>query len=98
MALLSDAQLSDALARLPGWASRDNRIERVLTFESFPEAVAFVVRVAFEAEAADHHPDLAVHYRQVTLTYWTHSEGGVTGKDLDGAAMVERLLSARSPG
>ena len=53
---------------------------------AFPDAVAFVVRLGFDAEAADHHPDILVNYKRVTLTYTTHSEGGLTEKDFDGAA------------
>ena len=53
--------------------------------------MAFLVRVAFDAEAADHHPDIAVHYRRVTLTFWTHSEGGLTEKDFAGAAAADRV-------
>ena len=51
----------------------------------FPEAIAFVVRLGFAAEAADHHPDLLINYKRVKVTYSTHSEGGLTDKDFDGA-------------
>lgn len=97
MALLTDAELTAGLDRLPGWTRRDRQIEKVMTFPSFPDVVAFLVRVAFEAERVDHHPDVAIHYRRLTVTYWTHSEGGVTQKDLDGAATIERLLSPDRP-
>ena len=42
-------------------------------------------------EAADHHPDIMINYRRVTLAYSTHSEGGLTEKDFDGAAMADRV-------
>lgn len=93
MARLSDADIEAGLSTLTGWTRRDERIEKVITFQSFPDAVAFLVRVAFEAERADHHPDVALHYRHLTVVWWTHSEGGITRKDLDGAAMVDRLLT-----
>jgi 4a-hydroxytetrahydrobiopterin dehydratase len=91
MPLLTDAEIAQALAGLPGWEERDRRIVKQFTFRTFPDAIAFLVRLAFEAEAADHHPDLALHYRQVTVSYWTHSEGGVTRKDVDGARVADRL-------
>jgi 4a-hydroxytetrahydrobiopterin dehydratase len=85
VALLSEAEMTRALQDLPGWVRRENRIEKEFAFPSFPDAVAFLVRLAFDAEAADHHPDIVVHYRRVTLAYWTHTEGGVTLKDLAAA-------------
>ena len=48
-------------------------------------------RLAPEAESADHHPDILINYKRVTLTYSTHSEGGLTTKDFDGAATADRL-------
>jgi 4a-hydroxytetrahydrobiopterin dehydratase len=90
VALLEDGRIDAALEGLAGWARRGKAIEKRFTFPSFPDAMAFLLRLAFDAEAADHHPDVAIHYREVTLSYWTHSEGGITQKDLDGAATAER--------
>jgi 4a-hydroxytetrahydrobiopterin dehydratase len=59
------------------------------TFPGFPEAVAFVNRLVPGSEAADHHPDLAINYRRVTVMFTTHSEGGATLKDIDGARLVD---------
>ena len=53
--------------------------------------MAFVNGVANMAEAADHHPDILISYTRVTLTYSTHSEGGLTAKDFAGAATADRL-------
>jgi 4a-hydroxytetrahydrobiopterin dehydratase len=53
--------------------------------------VAFVVRLSFAAEAADHHPDLDVRYDKVLVTLSSHSEGGVTEKDLALARAIEAL-------
>lgn len=90
---LDSTQVNQRLTDLPGWTVEGNAITRKLTFTGFREAVAFVVRLAFEAEEADHHPDILINYKRVTLTYSTHSEGGVTEKDLAGAAMASRLAS-----
>ncbi len=91
MARLDETQIADALARLPGWARVGDALQRQFTFSSFPDAVAFVVRLAFDAELADHHPDVTISHRRVTLRYWTHSEGGITLKDVEGARAVDRL-------
>lgn len=92
MAKLTDQEIAEALATLPEWSRSGDAIERRLTFPSFPDAVAFLVRLAFDAEAADHHPDVAIGYRRVTLRYSTHSEGGVTQKDIEGARKADALL------
>lgn len=71
---------------MPGWELARDSITRQFTFAGFPEAVAFVVRLGFAAEATDHHPDLLINYKRVTVTYSTHSAGGLTDKDFIGAA------------
>ncbi|HXE81478.1 MAG TPA: 4a-hydroxytetrahydrobiopterin dehydratase [Vicinamibacterales bacterium] len=93
MALLSDADIEQGLADLPGWTREGGVIRKQFTFGSFPEAVAFVNSLVPEAEAADHHPDLTINYKRVTVEYSTHSEGGLTAKDLAGARMAEAKAS-----
>ena len=89
MALLSPDDVHAALRDLPGWRFANNTIVKEFTFAGFPEAVAFVTRLVPGSEAADHHPDVAVSYRRVTVAFTTHSEGGVTAKDLAGARMAD---------
>jgi 4a-hydroxytetrahydrobiopterin dehydratase len=89
--MLNKTEIQDRLAALPGWTLNGSAIEKRFTFASFPEAVAFVGRLVPGAESADHHPDIAINYTRVTLTYTTHSAGGLTDKDFDGAAMADRL-------
>jgi 4a-hydroxytetrahydrobiopterin dehydratase len=90
MTILTKQQLDDELRSLDGWTLEDNAIRKQFTFAGFPEAVAFISRLVPEAEAADHHPDITINYRRVTLSWSTHSEGGVTMKDVDGARMADR--------
>ncbi len=92
MALLDAQELDAALASLPGWVCRGRAIEKQFTLPSYGDAVAAVVRLAFDAEAADHHPDVTLSYRRVAVSYWTHSEGGLTIKDLEGARLAERVF------
>jgi len=89
MPLLTDQQIADALASLPGWTREGDALRRQFTFASFPEAVAFVNRLVPHAEGADHHPDLTINYRRVTVLYSTHSDGGITEKDVAGARMAD---------
>lgn len=74
-----------------GWQERDEALEREFEFPSFPDAIAFVNRVAELAEAEDHHPDIAVSYRRVTLRWTTHSAGGITDRDRDLAERSGKL-------
>jgi 4a-hydroxytetrahydrobiopterin dehydratase len=86
MGTLTTTEATERLKLLPGWALEGAAIRRQFTFAGFADALAFVVRLGFDAEAADHHPDILVNYKRVTLTYVTHSEGGLTEKDFAGAA------------
>lgn len=89
MALLAEDEVRRRVAMLGGWSYAGRSIEKQFTFDGFPAAVAFVQRLVPGAEAADHHPDITINYRRVTLSYSTHSEGGVTAKDFAGAEMAE---------
>jgi 4a-hydroxytetrahydrobiopterin dehydratase len=92
MAKLSRQEIDQRLSRLEnGWTLDGNAIKKQYTFLDFLSAIAFVNRLAPEAEAADHHPDILINYKRVTLTYSTHSEGGLTEKDFAGAATADRL-------
>ncbi len=85
MATIGESEAKERLKTLPGWTLDGAAIRRQFTFAGFTDAVAFIVRLGFDAEAADHHPDILVNYKRVTLTYATHSEGGLTDKDFKGA-------------
>ena len=91
MAKLDEAAIRTALEAAKAWTLDGAAIRRQFTLASFPDAIAFVTRVAFDAEAADHHPDILVNYKRVTLTYSTHSEGGLTQKDFDGARKADAI-------
>ncbi len=87
---LSETAIRGRLTTLDGWRRDGEAIRREFTFASFPDAVNFVTRLVPGAEAADHHPDITINYKHVTLTYSTHSEGGLTEKDFEGASMADR--------
>ena len=90
---LTDSDIKTRLAERPGWKREGEALVKTITFASFPDAIAFVTRLAFSAEEADHHPDLAVSYRKVTVTWSTHSDGGITDKDFEGAKQSDRIAS-----
>ena len=88
---LSRSEAEQRVKGLDGWALEGEALRKQYTFADFPAAVEFVNRLVPEAEAADHHPDILINYKRVTLTYSTHSEGGLTVKDFAGAATADRL-------
>jgi 4a-hydroxytetrahydrobiopterin dehydratase len=87
---LSDKEIHDKLAAHPGWKKEGDALVRQFTLRSFPDAIAFTTRLAFDAEASDHHPDLTISYKRVTVRWSTHSEGGVTEKDFAGAEQTNK--------
>jgi len=74
-----------------GWSEQDGALERELVFDGFPAAIAFVNRLAELAEAENHHPDIAIGYKRVTVRWTTHSAGGITGRDRELAARTNEL-------
>lgn len=92
MAVLSRQQIEQELPALEGGEYTDGALRKRFRLPSFPDSVAFVNKVADLAETANHHPDILISYNRVTLTLTTHSEGGVTKKDLNLASQIERIL------
>ncbi len=91
MAVLKPQEITERLKSLDGWTLEGKAIRKQFVFQDFPEAVLFVSALVPGAEEADHHPDIEIHYKRVILSYSTHSEGGLTEKDFDGAAMAEAV-------
>jgi 4a-hydroxytetrahydrobiopterin dehydratase len=89
MAKLTDDDVRQGLADLAGWERQGDEIVKEYRFDGFGDAIAFVVRLAFRAEKANHHPDLDVRYNRVRVALSTHDEGGITAKDLALAAEAD---------
>ena len=77
------------LAGHDGWERDGDEIRRRFECASFPDAIAFVVRIGFFAEAANHHPDLDIRWRTVVVALTTHDAGGLTDKDLQLAEQID---------
>jgi 4a-hydroxytetrahydrobiopterin dehydratase len=91
---LTERELAAGLAGLPEWTLEDGKwIVRKMTFPSFPEAVAYVQKVADYAESVNHHPLITIDYRKVTLRLTTWHSGGLTELDLQSAQAYERLYA-----
>ena len=81
--------LARALAELPRWSGGDGWLRREFKTDGWRSTMLLVNAIAFVAEAANHHPDLEVHWARVAVRLQTHSAGGVTDKDLQLAARIE---------
>ena len=91
MALVSNEEIDAFIEAHPGWSRSGDAITRTYEHADFSESIGFVTRVALAAEKADHHPDIDIRWNKVTLTLSTHSEGGITTKDLDLADLCDGL-------
>ena len=90
MGKASEQEVIEKLRSLEGWKLEGKSISKKYEFPSFLDAVRFVNKVADLAEEADHHPEIFINYRRVTLTLSTHSEDGLTQKDFDLAEKIDK--------
>ena len=76
------------------WPEVEGALERTLEFESFPAAIEFVRRLADLAESENHHPDIAISYKRVTVRWTTHSASGITNRDRELATRTDELVGS----
>jgi 4a-hydroxytetrahydrobiopterin dehydratase len=88
---LTAAEVAQQLQMLPGWETDGQRLYRTYRFANFVEAIAFVNRLVEPAEAAAHHPDIAISYNTVVLSLTTHDAGGLTRQDFALAQRISEL-------
>ncbi len=89
---LSENEIRERLKSLPAWAVQNKSLVRSVDFPSYLAGLDFVNRLAHEANRIDHHPSLVLDYKKVTVTYSTHSAGGITEKDVESARLADRLI------
>lgn len=95
MAKLTAVEIADLLPQVPGWSviTEDgmSRLNREFEFDDFNTALSFTNRIGLLAEEADHHPRLVTEWGRVTVTWWSHSEGGMVAADIEMAKKVDAL-------
>lgn len=91
MQRLSDEVVRNALRTLPRWSGDGRAIAAAFSFDSYEAGVAFAVQIALLAQRMDHHPELTIGWRRVTVTYTTHDAGGVTARDLAAVNAVDAI-------
>jgi 4a-hydroxytetrahydrobiopterin dehydratase len=79
-----------------GWNEVRGALQRGYRFKDFAQAIAFVDRLAEAAEAANHHPDIAISWNAVTVRWWTHVKRAITERDVDMARLTDELASSFS--
>jgi 4a-hydroxytetrahydrobiopterin dehydratase len=89
---LDDADLRFAMRDLEGWKLLGDAIHKDYSFRGFRAAIAFVNRVAEQASAVGHHPDLEIHFNRVVVSLSTHDAGGVTEKDVELAEKIDSVV------
>ena len=90
-ARLSELELADALAELPGWQVANGKLHREWRFADFSAAFGFMTRVALEAERMNHHPEWTNVWNRVVVDLVTHDAGGLTASDVKLAKRMEAL-------
>ncbi len=89
---LNPAQIEKELQSLDGWTVEGDKLTRQFAFADFREAMAFIVRVAFEAEELAHHPEFFNVYKDVRIQLATHDAGGkITPKDIALAKRIDAI-------
>lgn len=91
--LLTDDEIARRLDGLPTWRLEGGRLVRKVTARDFRSALELATRVADPADAQNHHPDVAIHWNELTLSLWTHASGGITERDVRLAASIEAILA-----
>jgi 4a-hydroxytetrahydrobiopterin dehydratase len=90
---MNEVQITESLKSLPGWTFEGNKLRKTYKFNDFPEAMAFLVRLSYEAENRNHHPEIFNCYNRLEIGLNTHDAGGkVTDRDIELALAIEKLF------
>jgi len=89
---MAATEIESALADLPGWSMVDNRLTKRFEFQSFEEAISFMIRVALHAEKMEHHPEVICNFTTVVVNLCTHEAGDmVTERDIGLARRIREF-------
>jgi len=89
--LLSADEIASRLTSLHGWTLEEKRISKRFEFKDFREAVNFLTEITPVADEQNHHPDVQIHWNELTLTLWTHASGGLTERDFRLAGTIDKM-------
>lgn len=89
---LTQTEIDQQIATIPEWQQEGQTLTRTFKFSNFVRAIEFVNQLVEPAEAAGHHPDIAISYNKVTISLTTHDAGGLTQMDFDLAQTISDLI------
>ena len=91
---LNESEITEALKQWSGWKWQNDRLKKTFSFANFREAMSFILRVSYEAEERNHHPEIFNCYSRVEIGLNTHDAGGkVTAKDTELARAIEKIAT-----
>jgi 4a-hydroxytetrahydrobiopterin dehydratase len=89
---LTEAQISEALAFLDGWEHHDSLISKRYRFSTYPQGLAFATAAGMVADGFNHHPEISIGYKTVTISLTTHDAGNrLSQKDVDVASAIDAI-------
>lgn len=92
MEKLTPEQINEALKTLPGWKYSEGSVKKVFTTKNYPSTMGFVTAVGGFCQKRNHHPDyVLMKFKEVEVSFSTHSAGGVTEKDIEIASDLETI-------
>ena len=94
---LSEEDIAERLSRLDGWSKGESFIEKRYRFKTFARAMLFASAAGHIGETLNHHPDIYIHYNEVTLRNWTHVTGGLTERDFILAERIDEMIGDPKP-
>ncbi len=92
MTKLSESEIQNRLKEIDGWDYHDNAIHTTFEFSDFKDAFSVMTRIAFEAEAQQHHPDWSNVYNKLQISLSTHDAGGITENDFNLAKTIDSII------
>lgn len=89
---LTNAQIEEALKSLQGWRTEDGSIKKTFKTSSYPATMGFVSAIGGVCQRLNHHPDyVLMKYKEVEVSFSTHSAGGISEKDIEAASELEKI-------
>ncbi|MDQ7917673.1 4a-hydroxytetrahydrobiopterin dehydratase [Mesonia sp. MT50] len=92
MKKLSEKEIKNKLKDFEGWEFHDDSIQTKFEFQDFKETFSIMTRIAFEAEAQQHHPEWTNVFNTLSISLSTHDAGGVTEKDFKMVEAIENII------
>ena len=92
MEKLTEAQINDALKELAGWSYEGGSIKKTFKTQNYPATMGFVAAIGGFCQKRNHHPDYVImKYKEVEVSFSTHSAGGITQNDIEIAKDMEKI-------